>query len=189
MRQIDLTIWNADTPDPARTARLTRHLKARLEDFGPGGPQVVSADEETGAVTARFPWIAAVEVDVCGGERIVGYAYAAPMAERMAYIWSADMSIYLDRSCRGQGIGTMLCTKLEELLRRCGYYNAYALITAENEPSRCFHAHMGYTPESHMDRCGYKMGRWLAVDWYVKRLREGEPTELPQKWNGEMTDA
>ena len=40
-----------------------------------------------------------------------------------------------------------------------------------------------------MDRCGYKMGRWLAVDWYVKRLREGEPTELPQKWNGEMTDA
>lgn len=141
------------------------------------------------AVTARFPWIAAVEVDVCDGERIVGYAYAAPMAERMAYIWSADMSIYLDRSCRGQGIGTMLYTKLEELLRRCGYYNAYALITAENEPSRCFHAHMGYTPESHMDRCGYKMGRWLAVDWYVKRLREGEPTELPQKWNGEMTDA
>lgn len=141
------------------------------------------------AVTARFPWIAAVEVDVCGGERIIGYAYAAPMAERMAYIWSADMSIYLDRSCRGQGIGTMLYTKLEELLRRCGYYNAYALITAENEPSRCFHAHMGYTPESHMDRCGYKMGRWLAVDWYVKRLREGEPTELPQKWNGEMTDA
>ena len=141
------------------------------------------------AVTARFPWIAAVEVDVCGGERIVGYAYAAPMAERMAYIWSADMSIYLDRSCRGQGIGTMLYTKLEELLRRCGYYNAYALITAENEPSRCFHAHMGYTPESHMDRCGYKMGRWLAGDWYVKRLREGEPTELPQKWNGEMTDA
>ena len=60
------------------------------------------------AVTARFPWIAAVEVDVCGGERIVGYAYAAPMAERMAYIWSTDMSIYLDRSCRGQGIGTML---------------------------------------------------------------------------------
>lgn len=141
------------------------------------------------AVTARFPWIVAVEVDVCGGERIIGYAYAAPMAERMAYIWSADMSIYLDRSCRGQGIGTMLYTKLEELLRRCGYYNAYALITAENEPSRCFHAHMGYTPESHMDRCGYKMGRWLAVDWYVKRLREGEPTELPQKWNGEMTDA
>ncbi len=55
MRQIDLTRAAGGDRDPARIARLTRHLKARLEDFGPGGPQVVSADEETGAVTARFP--------------------------------------------------------------------------------------------------------------------------------------
>ncbi len=141
------------------------------------------------AVTARYPWIAAVDIDACGSERIVGYAYASPMAERMAYVWSADMSIYIDRDCRGHGTGAMLYTELEELLRRCGYYNAYAIITAENEPSRRFHARMGYTPESHMDRCGYKMGRWLAVDWYVKRLREGEPAELPQKWDGWMTEA
>lgn len=139
-------------------------------------------------VTSRFPWIAAVDKDTSGREQIVGYAYAAPMAERMAYIWSADMSIYLAQNCRGQRIGTMLYTELEELLRRCGYYNAYALITSENEPSRHFHAHMGYMPESRMDRCGYKMGRWLAVDWYVKRLQEGEPIELPRKWNGKMTE-
>ena len=55
MRQVDLTKAAGDSRDPARVARLTRHLKARLEDFGPGGPQVVSADEEAGAVTARFP--------------------------------------------------------------------------------------------------------------------------------------
>ena len=55
MRQIDLTRAAGGDRDPARVARLTRHWKARLEDFGPGGPQVVSADEETGAVTARFP--------------------------------------------------------------------------------------------------------------------------------------
>ena len=44
MRQVDLTKAAGDSRDPARVARLTRHLKARLEDFGPGGPQVVSAD-------------------------------------------------------------------------------------------------------------------------------------------------
>ena len=38
-----------------RLARLTRHLKARLEDFGPGGPEVVRADQEQGLVAARFP--------------------------------------------------------------------------------------------------------------------------------------
>lgn len=55
MRQVDLTKAAGGSRDPARVARLTRHLKARLEDFGPSGPQVVSADEEAGAVTARFP--------------------------------------------------------------------------------------------------------------------------------------
>ena len=62
MRTVDLTqaACAAQDPartaqDPARTARLTRHLKARLEDFGPGGPEVVDADQGAGTVTARFP--------------------------------------------------------------------------------------------------------------------------------------
>mgnify|MGYP003373825908 CR=1 FL=1 len=38
-----------------RVARLTRHLKARLEDFGPGGPEVVQADQATGTVRFRVP--------------------------------------------------------------------------------------------------------------------------------------
>ena len=41
--------------DPARLARLVRHCKARMEDFGPGGPLVQSADQSTGRVTLRFP--------------------------------------------------------------------------------------------------------------------------------------
>ena len=48
VRQIDLTRAAGGDRGPARIARLPRHLKARLEDFGPGGPQVVSAEEETG---------------------------------------------------------------------------------------------------------------------------------------------
>ena len=38
-----------------RLARLTRHWKARLEDFEPGGPRVLLADEEKGEVLAAFP--------------------------------------------------------------------------------------------------------------------------------------
>ena len=55
MRQVDLTKAAGGSRDPARVARLTRHLKARLEDFGPGGPQVGSPGEGTGAGAARFP--------------------------------------------------------------------------------------------------------------------------------------
>ena len=53
---MDLTQEMVPTPEQApRVARLTRHLKARLEDFGPGGPEVVQADQERGLVCFRVP--------------------------------------------------------------------------------------------------------------------------------------
>lgn len=53
---MDLTQNMVPTTEQApRVARLTRHLKARLEDFGPGGPEVVQADQETGMVSFRVP--------------------------------------------------------------------------------------------------------------------------------------
>lgn len=55
MRTILLNCPAGQPADPARLARLTRHLRARLLDFGPGGPEVLSADEGTGVVAARFP--------------------------------------------------------------------------------------------------------------------------------------
>ncbi len=55
MRQIDLTDSIRTPGSEARIARLTRHLHARLLDFGPGGPEVLSADETAGTVRARFP--------------------------------------------------------------------------------------------------------------------------------------
>lgn len=55
MRDVDLTIPAGQAADPRRLARLTRHLNARLLDFGPGGPEVLSADQERGLIRARFP--------------------------------------------------------------------------------------------------------------------------------------
>ena len=53
---MDLTQNRAAAAKEApRVARLTRHLKARLEDFEPGGPEVVQADQETGVVRFRIP--------------------------------------------------------------------------------------------------------------------------------------
>ena len=53
---MDLTKVERPAPNQApRVARLTRHLKARLEDFGPGGPEVVQADQEHGVIRFRVP--------------------------------------------------------------------------------------------------------------------------------------
>lgn len=55
MRLVDLYLPAQEGGDLRRVAALTRHLNARLLDFGPGGPEVVSFDEGLGLVTARFP--------------------------------------------------------------------------------------------------------------------------------------
>ena len=54
MRTVQMDVpWTGE--GSPRLARLTRHWKARLEDFEPGGPQVLLADQEWGQVLAAFP--------------------------------------------------------------------------------------------------------------------------------------
>lgn len=48
------------------------------------------------STSAIYPYLAAVE-----GERLLGYAYAHQIAERAAYHWGAELSIYLSPPRRG----------------------------------------------------------------------------------------
>ena len=55
MRYVDLKAPRRAAGQEALVARLVRHLEARLKGFGPGGPEVLQADQESGLVAARFP--------------------------------------------------------------------------------------------------------------------------------------
>ena len=55
MRYVSLHEALPHSGQEERVARLTRHLAARLRDFGPGGPEVLSADQQAGRIEARFP--------------------------------------------------------------------------------------------------------------------------------------
>lgn len=55
MRTVDLRLPHQPGDDSRRVAALTRHLNARLLDFGPSGPEVVSCEEDRGLVKACFP--------------------------------------------------------------------------------------------------------------------------------------
>ena len=54
-------------------------------------------------VQARFPYLVLEE----DGQPI-GYAYAHLLAERIAYQWSAELSIYLSPAATGKGTGRPL---------------------------------------------------------------------------------
>lgn len=120
-------------------------------------------------LSAPYPFIVADDGEVAG------YVYAARLSPRKAYDWSAEVSIYLDRSKRRNGLGSKLYCALEEELGKIGVANIYACITApvEGDPHSAegsipFHKKRGYTEVGRFPACGYKFGRWYDIVWFAK---------------------
>jgi phosphinothricin acetyltransferase len=125
--------------------------------------------------TPRYPWL----VFEAGGN-VLGFAYASQHRSRHAYQWSTDVSVYIDESARNQRVGRALYTALFELLRRQGYFNAYAGITLPNPGSVRLHESMGFSMVGVYSRVGFKFGRWHDVVWLQLRLSEKpEPAAEP----------
>lgn len=103
---------------------------------------------------------------------IAGYAYASKHAERAAYLYSVDVSIYIRHEYQGEGIGKKLYTALFEQLVNQGYYTAYAGISMPNEKSVRLHEAFGFVHAGTFHNIGYKHGKWLDVMWLEKPLRE-----------------
>ena len=70
---------------------------------------------------------------------MLGYAYASTYYARTAYDWTTELSIYVAKEARGQGIGSALYTALEEELQARGYLRFLACIAVPNEASISMH--------------------------------------------------
>ena len=101
---------------------------------------------------------------------VLGYAYAHRQAERAAYQWNAELSIYLDPACTSRGLGRRMYAILLELLRLQGIRTAYGCVTLSNEKSNRLHLGMGFSLVGVYHNAGYKCGRWWDVAWYEKSL-------------------
>src|SRR5947209_2268272 len=89
----------------------------------------------------RFPWLIADD-----DNSILGYAYARPFRDRVAYQWSTEVSVYVDPARHRGGVGRALYTALFRVLVLQGYANAYAGITLPSAASVGLHEAMGCTP-------------------------------------------
>ena len=130
----------------------------------------------------RYPYLVLEE-----GGRALGYAYAHPLAQRAAYGWSAELSIYLRREERGRGLGERLYGALTELLARQGVRTACALVTCPNPPSEAFHEKLGFVRTGLQERVGYKNGRWLGLSFYQKAIGPYGPEPEPVRALGELS--
>jgi phosphinothricin acetyltransferase len=136
-------------------------------------PSLDTFRERMRGIMSEYPYY------VCEHEgKIVGYAYASKYAERRAYRFSADLSVYIAKEYHGLGIGKRLYEVLIAELYRRGIYTVYACITAENTDSIKFHSALGFYEVGRFHNIGYKHGRWHDVVWLEKSLREYDNPEI-----------
>lgn len=164
--------------DPARDAAgilavYAPYIRETAVTFETEVPALDAFTARVAGICADFPYLV-LEVD---GE-LAGYAYAHRQAERAAYAWNAELSIYLAGKWRGRGLGAPLYRLLERLLTMQGYVNLYGVITASNAGSIAMHEKLGYRHTGLHERTGWKFGQWHDVAWLHKRVREGEPGML-----------
>lgn len=126
--------------------------------------------EEFGARAARitkdYPYIVARD----GAGKPIGFAYLDAFNPRSAYRCTADLSIYVDRACRGSGVGQKLYAEIERLGRERGIENLISIITSDNEVSLRFHRKNGFTEIGVMPAVAFKFGKYLDVSFFQKHL-------------------
>ena len=86
----------------------------------------------------------------------MGYAYAHRQAERAAYQWNAELSVYLDRSCTSRGLGRRLYGALIDILRLQGIRTVYGCVTVPNEKSEWLHQSLCFRRLGTYRITGYK---------------------------------
>lgn len=136
-------------------------------------PALEAFTQRVAAIADEFPYLL-LEVD---GE-LAGYAYAHRQAERAAFAWNAELSIYLKERFAGRGLGRPLYGLLEELLAMQGYVNFFGVITASNAVSVAMHTKMGYRIVGMHAHTGFKFEKWHDVAWMHKRVHDGDPGKI-----------
>ena len=130
-------------------------------------PTVIEFAGRIQLIQQQYPYLVA-ERD----GRVLGYAYASKHRDRTAYQWSVETSVYVHPDGQRQGIARQLYTTLFDLLRRQGYYSAYAGITLPNPASEAFHRSMGFETVGVFKNIGYKFGAWHDVIWLQLALQD-----------------
>ena len=113
--------------------------------------------------------------------KILGFAYAAQLRSKEAYIWDVELTIYLHSLAPVRcGIGHDLYERLLAEIEKLGFRNAYGVITEGNLGSLAFHERFGFQEVACFPKMGYKHGAWHDVVWMHKSFGsfEGIP-ELP----------
>jgi phosphinothricin acetyltransferase len=94
---------------------------------------------------------------------VVGWASLSKWSDRLAYAGTAEISLYVQSTYRGQGVGKGLITAIVAEGEKAGLHTLIARIVAGNQASICLHQAAGFEHIGVMRQVGRKFGRLLDV--------------------------
>lgn len=107
---------------------------------------------------ARYPVLVA-ERD----GRVLGWSSLSRWSSKGGYARTAEVSVYVDRSHRGEGLGRLLLEALIERAPDAGVAVLLARVAGENPASIALHESLGFDRIGVQRRSGEKFGRLLDV--------------------------
>ena len=173
-----VAIRMAGVGDAAAIAGIYRpYVTGAVTSFEVTPPGAAEMAGRIETVLALAPWL--VALDDAGAP--IGYAYASRHAERAAYQWSVDTTVYIREGDHRRGVGRALYGALFPLLRLQGFYVAHAGVTLPNAASVGLHESLGFRPVGVYPAVGWKLGAWRDVGWWQLPLQERPATPAPPR--------
>lgn len=91
---------------------------------------------------------------------MVGWAALTPVSSRCVYAGVAEVSIYINSSFRGKGIGYKLLQYLIDESEKAGIWTLQSGIFPENTRSIALHEKCGFRQIGYREKIGKKNGVW-----------------------------
>jgi len=92
---------------------------------------------------------------------LMGWSSLTPYSPRHCYDGIAELSIYIDRSLRGHGVGPELMKAMQNVAREKRYYKLVGRVMTDNQPARKLCQLMGWKEVGVHEKHG-KLGN----DWH-----------------------
>lgn len=95
--------------------------------------------------------------------KIIGWASLSPWSDRCAYETTVEVSVYIDKDFRGQGIGSSLLERITIEGQKAKNHTVLSRISSDNLASIYIHKKAGYKIIGEMKEVGFKFGKFLDV--------------------------
>lgn len=94
------------------------------------------------------------------GNKVCGWVALSPVSGRCVYGGVAEVSVYVQDNCRGEGIGKALMEKLIEASEKAGLWTLQSGIFPENLASIKLHEQVGFRYIGKREKVGKLKGVW-----------------------------